>query len=237
MKKFVLIIVSVFAAIGILYAQNVFFSMKEGQTLLYAHLDKKGDINNYTRQTVTKIEGSGQNFSINYVTQLLDKNRKPIEDNPEFTFTITVINNVMELDLNNFGGQIANFAGALGEASVEITGDKIKLPASLKVGDKLNDARYTITVNMDFAKFTSEVAITQHECIAIEDIKVPAGAFKCYKLTHNSTATAMANTAMAKTITNKTLTWYASGVGVIKSETYDSDGKLQSGMQLQSIEK
>jgi hypothetical protein len=100
------------------------------------------------------------------------------------------------------------------------------MPSTLSLGEKLKDVNYVMTVNMGF-KIRTEVSITNQECLAIEDVTVPAGTFKCHKVTQTS--------KVRKTIT-KTITWYAPGIGTVKSETYNDKNKLQSSTALYSVD-
>jgi hypothetical protein len=224
MKNLVIIIVSVVMTIGGVSAQNMFFPSKEGLTLLYANLDAKGKTDGYTRQTIQKVEGSGNNLTIGYVSQVLDKNGKQIGEKPiEIPFTVTVTNGVVEWDMKSF-------AAPGTEGFIEIEGDKLRIPSTLSPGDKLDDAKFIMTMNMGF-KIRTEVSLTGQECLAIEDVTVPAGTFKCHKVTQTSAAT-----VMRKTVTTKTVTWYAPGIGTVKSETYNDKGKLQTSTALHAIE-
>ena len=225
MKKLVLIIVSVIMTVGGVSAQNMFFPAKEGMKLLYAKLNAKGKADSYILQTIRKVEGSGDNLSINYVSQMLDKNRKQIGEKPiEIPLTVTVTDGVVEWDMKSF-------AAPGTESFIEIEGDKLRIPSTLSPGDKINDAKFTMTMNMGF-KIKTEVLLTEQECLAVEDVTVPAGAFKCHKVTQTSAAT-----VMRKTVITKTVSWYAPGIGTVKSEIYDAKGKLQSSTELYSIEE
>ena len=224
MKRLVIIIISVIMTVGGASAQNIFFSVKEGTKLLYANLNAKGSAESYSRLTIQKVEGSGNNLSINYVSQALDKNRKPLNDAPiEVPLKVTITNGIVEWDMKSF-------AAPGTEGFVEIEGGKIRIPSSLAPGDKLDDVLYTMTLNMGF-KIRTEIALTEQSCLAIEDVTVPAGTFKCHKITQTSKAT-----VMRKTVTTKTLSWYAPNIGTVKSETYDEKGKIQSSTVLQAIE-
>jgi len=224
MKRIVFFIVSVVMTTGVISAQSIFFPSKQGLKLVYANIDTKGKIESYTSQTISKVEGSGDNLTITYVGQVLDKNRKPVSDPPiEVPYTVTVSNGVVEWDMKSF-------AAPGTEAFIEIEGDKLRIPSTLSSGDKLDDAKFTMTVNMGF-KIRTEILLTDQQCLAIEDVTVPAGTFKCHKVTQTNIAT-----VMRKTVTTKTISWYAFGIGTVKSESYNDKGKLQSSMELYSME-
>ena len=223
MKKLVAVVILVVTAIGGIFAQDLFFPTKEGLTLLYANLNAKGKVESYVRQTIRKVEGSGNNLSISYVGQTLDKDQKQIGDSPlEIPFTVTIANGVVEWDMKSF-------AAPGTEGFITIEGDKLRIPSTLSPGDKLDDAKFTMTMNMGF-KIKTEISITEQQCLAIENVTVPAGTFKCHKVTQTSAAT-----VMRKTTTTKSISWYAPGIGTVKSETYDAKGKLQSSMELHAV--
>ena len=216
-----LLIVALVAVLsGVTNAQSIFFPTRAGIVLTYVQNDAKGKATSYTILTIKSVEGSGNNMTINYVGQALDKNRKPISDAPlEIPYTVIISNGVVELDMKSF-------AAPGTEGLIEIEGDKLRIPPTLSPGDKLNDAKFTITLNMGL-KIRTEMSLTDQECLAIEDVTVPAGTFKCHKVTQTNTAT-----VMRRATTVKTVSWYAPGVGTVKSETYDSKNKLQSSQEL-----
>jgi hypothetical protein len=224
MKKIVLTCMAVVMTVAGVFAQNIFFSTKEGTKLCYANLDAKKRATSYSLQTIKKVEGSGDNMTIVYGMRGLDKNRRPMSDNPaEIPCTITIRNGVMEWDMRMFGEPGT-------ESFLQVEGDKLRIPTSLAPGTKLDDVAFTLTINMGI-RIRTEITLTEQECLAVEDITVPAGSFKCYKLTQTSSAT-----AMRRTMVTKIITWYAPGVGQVKSETFDAKDKLQSATELFSIE-
>lgn len=223
MKKVILSIVMVATTLAGISAQNVFFHVKEGKSLVYASLNGSGKVQSYTRQTVSKVEGDASNMSVSYVVQPLDKKQKPV-DNTTVDYSVNISNGVIEYDMKNFAG--FETAGVL-----EVSGDKLRLPSTLSPGDKLDDVNFTFMFNLGI-KIVTAMSFTEQECLAVEDVTVPAGTFKCVKLTQTSSAT-----ALRKTVTTKILSWYALGIGTVKTETYSDKGKLQSSVVLQSLEE
>jgi hypothetical protein len=224
MKKISLIIILGAIMVSGVFAQNIFFPTKEGLTLLYANLNDKGKADSYTRQIIRKVEGSGSNFTIDYDAQVLDKNRQPISDMPvDVPYTVKISNGVLELDMKSF-------AAAGTENFIEITGDKLRIPSTLSTGDKLDDVHFILTVNMGF-KIKTEISLTEQQCLAIEDIEVTAGRFRCHQITQTNTAK-----VMGKTVVTKTISWYAPNIGTVKTEVYNDKGKLQNTIELQIVE-
>lgn len=205
-----------------LSAQNIFFPTKEGASFVYANLNARGRAESYTRQTIRKVEGSGDNLTINYTALPLDRNRRPVVTSG-ISYTVAIVNGVVEWDMRSYAA-----TGTVG--AIEIEGDNLRIPSSLAPGVKLDDVKFTLTVNLGF-RIRTEMLLSEQECLAIEEITVPAGTFTCYKVTQTSAAT-----MGRRTLTTKTITWYAPGVGSVKSETYNDKDKLQSATELQSIE-
>jgi hypothetical protein len=200
--------------------QNVFFPSKKGQTFIYANLNDKGKTDSYTKQVISKVEGNVDNMAITYLSEALDKDRKSITDPPlEVEVTINVIHGVVVFDGSSF-------AAPGSEGLIEIEGDNILLPSTLAVGEKLKDVKFVMILNMGF-KIRTNVLIKDQECLAIEEVTVSAGKFKCHKVTQ---------TTVVGKVTQKIIDWYAPGVGSVKQETYNDKGKLQSSKTLYSIE-
>jgi hypothetical protein len=212
---------------GSLQAQNIFFPVKQGTVQVFSHKNARGNIESHSRQTIKSVEGSGANMTITYSMEALDKSQKPLRDATEMTFKMTVRNNLIIFDINEMiPPQMMNSQ----EFKVEIKGDAIELPASIQPGQSLKDAAITMTMDMGVMKMTTEMKMTDGKCVAIEDVTVPAGSYKCHKITQTTSTTAMRNTTVIHSVT-----WYAPGVGVVKSETYDKSNKLINTMEMISI--
>lgn len=224
MKKLfsILLVISVTGA-G-LYAQNTFFPSKKGMVLTYADKNAKGKINGYSQLTIKDVKGSGANMTILYAGESLDKNRKPSNPPLETSYQVVVKNGVVILDMKQMFSsvQLKDM-----DAKMKITGTPMELPGSLKPGQTLKDADATMTIDMGIMKMETVIKLTEGKCLAIEDVTVPAGTYKCHKITQTATTT-----FMKKTIVTKTFSWYAPGVGTIKTETYDAKDKLMGSMEL-----
>jgi hypothetical protein len=203
-------------------AQSAFFPNKEGLVQVYANKDGKGKTTSYTRQTIREVEGSGSSFTVSYIAETLDKNMKPLKTPVEIPYTITIRDGVMILDMKTMLGQLAE------TGSNEPSGMAVEIPSDLQPGQALKDAEMKLSIG--FIKV--EAIVTEGQCLVIEDVTVPAGTFKCHKITQTVNSKAMGIKSAVKT-----LTWYAPGIGVVKSETYDlKKDKLQSSQELYSME-
>jgi len=208
------------------YAQNTFFPTKSGMVLLYAQKSVNGKSTSYSKLTIKDVEGSGGNMTISYLAETLDKDRKSSNPPVEVPCKVIIKDGVMILDMNQmFAGQLKD-----SQLKMEVTGAPMELPGNMQPGQPLKDAEMTMTIDMGFTKMKTTMAMTDGKCLAIEDVTVQAGTFKCYKITQTVTTT-----VMGRDLVSQTLTWYAQGIGTVKSESYDDKKQLQSSQELVQV--
>jgi len=200
-------------------SEFVFFAMKKGAKQTMAIKDAKGKVTSQICNTVKEITGSKNAFAIAYESQILDEKGNPADkDNPMvYDYRIVVKDGTMYLDMKGM------FSSMDGFGDVQVSGITMKIPSSLTVGQTLEDANMKVKIGF----MNCSIAITEGKCLAIEDVKVDAGTFRCYKVSQKSNTS-----TMGMKTESTTLTWYAKGVGVVKSETYDKAGKLMSTQEL-----
>ncbi|MBE2206244.1 MAG: hypothetical protein IAE84_01600, partial [Saprospiraceae bacterium] len=71
--------------------------------------------------------------------------------------------------------------------------------------------------------------ITDRKVVAKETITVPAGTFDCYKITYTFTTKTILSKAFSVT------SWHNEKAGVVRSETYDKKGVLESRSELSKL--
>jgi hypothetical protein len=207
--------------------QNIFFSSNVGMALTYAQNDAKGNTESYSVLTIKDVDGLPGNMTITYGITALDKNRNPLK-NPlgEMDYQVVIKDGVVIMDINQMIPEQVRKQNVL---KMEVTGTPMELPNNLKPGQSLKDSEVIIAIDLGIMKVNTVVK-TEGECLAIEDVKVPAGTFKCYKITQKITTT-----AVIVTTTQTTVSWYAPNIGTVKSETYDDKNKLISGSELVEV--
>jgi hypothetical protein len=225
MNRIKLVTIAAFVAISAgIYAQTPFFATKAGTVLIYEKKDGKGQIEDYSRQTINKVESSGRNMTISYLFESMDKDKKVLVEIP---CKMLIKNDVMIFDLKHVLG------GRLKDPKVKIesaTGTPMELPNNLKIGQSLKDAKIIISVSKGILSMKLDVSMTDGKCVAIENVTVPAGTFQCHKITQNVTTV-----SMGKTTRTQVVAWYAPNIGVMKSETYTDKNQLQSRRELIAI--
>jgi len=222
MKRLIMAMFAIAIGTG-LYAQNSFFPSKAGMVLTYAQNDARGNAQGYSVLTIKDVKGSGRNMTITYGLNVLDKNRKPLTNAPgEMTYQVVIKDGVVIMDMNQMIPAQLKDQGV----KAEVTGTPMELPGNLQPGQSLKASEVTITMDLGIMKMNTVVK-TEGKCLDIEDVKVPAGTFKCHKITQKITTTAL-NTTTVETM----VSWYAPNIGTVKSETSDEKNKLVSSSVL-----
>jgi hypothetical protein len=78
---------------------------------------------------------------------------------------------------------------------------------------------------------TTEITVTNRVVEKIESITTEAGTFECYKITQT-----VITKGPVKYESNSSQ-WMAKGTGLIKSESYGTDGNVISSMVLSQVKK
>ena len=218
----------VVAAVGA-FAGDVFFPTKKGTVLVMASLDAKGKVEGYGRTTLKEVKGSGDNMTLVCQIEVLDKKRQPEKNSSPIEYTVQVIDGAVVADINNML-KLPATAGS----GISFSGDTLRIPSKMKPGDRFKDAKMSMTMDLGAMKMTTDIAVTDFKCLAVESVTVPAGTFEAYKMTQTVTTTnRMVNVSQTMTI----VSWNVLGVGSVKTLMTDEKGKVQSASELQEIIK
>ena len=208
----------------VLKAQEIFFPTKEGTVLVYKVFDKKEKETNKIRYTIMKLNANGNDMDITYLVESFDPKEKLMFKEE---VTIHKKGDKLYFDMSNFINKAAFQQNGEIPAEIEITGNNMEIPSNPKPGDTLPDANIEMAMKLGFINMKMSAQVTNRKVEAVEDITVKAGTFKGYKFLSEVNASVMG----IKTKSNN-IDWYAKRVGVVKSENYDKNGKLQSHTEL-----
>jgi hypothetical protein len=181
-------------------ADNAYFPIKQGTTLVYEQQDKNGKATSQSRTSITSVSGTPQNMKVGYEVEVLDKNGKSTNPPTIMTYNINIEDGVIYFD--NLGNGIT------------IEGEPFAIPADIKAGDALDD--YSVKI------MGMKANVTDIKCLAIDNITTKAGTFKAAKIEQTTNAKVFGISSKTKTVT-----FYVQGVGSVRTETYDKDGKIQ----------
>ena len=226
MKKLFLLTVIVFGVLS-LNAQETFFPTKEGMILTYKSFDKKDKLTGMMKYTIEKVNTSGSEIAITYLCESLDNKEKLV-----FKEEITVHQkgDVMYIDMGNFLNKAAFQQDGSIPAEVEVKGNNMEIPLNPVPGQTLPDASIEMAMKMGFVNMKMSADITNRKVEAVEDISVTGGTFKCYKFSGDVNTVAMGIKVQAKSVE-----WFAKGIGMVKTESYDKKGNLSGRTELVEI--
>lgn len=121
---------------------------------------------------------------------------------------------------------------------IKVDADQLDYYANLSVGQNLKDATMLIDVAatgaetaMSMSMLKMVVNITNRKVEAKETITITADTFDCYKITYD---------VEMKTIVKiqaKAVEWFCPGLGMVKQESYNKNGKLTGSSELSELIK
>lgn len=204
--------------------EEIFFPAKEGTVLVYKTFDKKDKETNMVRYTITHLTINGNDMDITYLCESFDSKEKPVFKEE---VTIHKKGDKLYFDMSNFINKAAFQKDGEIPAEVQITGNNMEIPSNPNPGDILPDANVVMAMKMGFISMKMSAEVTNRKVEAIEDITVKGGTFKCYKFTSD-----VNSSAMGFKMKSKNIDWYAKGIGIVRSESFDKNGNLQSHTEL-----
>lgn len=201
---------------------SAFFTMEKGAFWEVNHYNKKGVLTSVSAQEVGIVEMLDGTWEAQIQQKIKDDQGNTTT---EGNFRMRCKDGTVFFDVADMLNP--EMKEGLGELEMSITGNALELPSRLEVGQSLPDGFTEIKAGpQGVTIITLRFEMTDRKVAAKENITVPAGKFDCYKITY---------TLNTKTILPKTFTsavWYSEKVGMVKSETYDKKGNLESRSEL-----
>jgi uncharacterized protein DUF3108 len=217
MKKLFLISALVFFSLGSIAQCNQFYNLKNGTNWTISNYDAKGKLQSKTIQKVSAYKESSSGFEATFDITSVDKKG---EQTLAGSSTITCENGVVYFDMNDmFPDETIE---SMQSFEMTIDGTNLELPNNLEAGQVLKDANINLRIEAAPMQMNFKIDVTDRKVLAEENIKTPAGDFSCFKITQK---------IYMKTIGKievNSIEWYAKGVGMVKSESYNKKGKLSA---------
>ncbi|NVO18811.1 MAG: hypothetical protein HXX13_03875 [Bacteroidetes bacterium] len=196
--------------------QCSYYPIKQGAVLGYQSLDEKGKIVSTSKVTIQDIIQSGLSTEYKVKSEFWDDKNKPTQSR-EYSMKCVDGNFSVELksmiDPKSFDG--------LKNMELTFSGDDLSYPSSLSAGMTLPDASMIMAAGSGgITLMRMTIKVTERKVAGVETVTVPAGTFECYKITYNL------ETKFGARISSSAIQWLNRGAGCVKTETYDSKGKL-----------
>ncbi len=230
MKTLYLSVLAVILCSGAAFSQEcaTFFPFEPGTVLKYENFDRKGKSDGIVTNTIKGVEEGADGTLVQIRSSQTDKKGK---NTFETDFEIQCLEDgysmrITDMMMPELTEQLQSM-----EIDMEITGENLFIPNELSVGMTLPDANMVMQPNMggmNLMKF--EYTTSERRVTAKEAVTTPAGTFECYLLESYTSIKTMGK----RIISSKE--WLAEGIGVVRSETYDKNGKSMGSMVLVGME-
>jgi len=193
-------------------------SLKKGSVLEYSSYDKKDKYQG--KQTIYVLDSKTTSGKTVSTIEAIFEDKKG-KETTRYNYEMICENDVLYVDLRNtLDPQLYQ---SLGSLEIEWTGMPNAYPSSLNVGQKLPDANIQMKARssgmliMDMA-----IDIVDQTVESFETIKSGAGSFKCAKITSTTNVKAILKRSFPSVV------YFSNEVGAVKSESYNTKGKLMS---------
>ncbi|MBK7408748.1 MAG: hypothetical protein IPJ40_12215 [Saprospirales bacterium] len=200
-----------------------YLPFEEGVSFEQTYYDARGNVTSVSISSMNGIESTAGGYKAIFQHKLVDEKGKEVSTG---SYEITCRDVVFEMNVNNLLNP--SMLEAYQSMELTVSGDGIQFPANLSVGQQLAEGNTVVDVTSDgLAIVKLTFAVKDRKVEAKETITTPAGTFECYKI--RSTINYQ---TMFLTRTYTTVGWYARKVGLVKQETYDGKGGLNSWMEM-----
>lgn len=198
-----------------------YFPAKVGTEMVMKSFSDKDKLTSIGKNKI--LEATGNTIKIQ--SEIFDEKEKPLMKSD---FSVSCKNGEFVMDMSNYLKGVN--MDAYKDMEVKVETEDMHMPSSLKPGDALDDGQMTMKVsNQGFPIMTMMVKVYNRKVEAVESITTPAGTFECAKITYN------VDSKTVFSVSAKGVEWVAKNVGVVRSESYNSKGKLQGYTLLTSI--
>ncbi|MGJ3234773.1 TapB family protein [Marivirga sp.] len=202
---------------------NPYLLLDEGRKWTTANYNAKDKYQGKQSYEVLSVSEADGIITANVMLTSYDKKDKMVmEKEVEFTCK----DGVVEMDMSKYIPE--ETMESFKNMDVEMEFDAITIPENLEVGQYLEDGGVTMTISGPM-QMKMEIKIQDRKVMSKEDIEVPAGTYDTYKINSIIKFDAMI------TRETKNIEWIAKNVGVVRSEQYDKNGKLNSYTVLTEI--
>ncbi len=227
MKTFVLIYLTVISSfIGFAQDCNSYFAMEEGVTSQITSYDKKDRPVAIVDYKITDVRNEN-GAKIAKITSTIKDEKGELMATSDYD--ITCKGDKISIDFKSM--MSPQLVEQYKDMDFEITGNNIEIPNNLSVGDKLPDSNMEMNMKMAGMNMKMNVAMTGRSVTGKETVTTPAGTFDCVVITYTS------EFKMGMTKSGTAKQWLSKGVGMVKQEDYNGNGKLTSSSLLTAFNK
>lgn len=208
--------------------ESSYMPFQKGVQLEYTTFNHKGKETGQQVQSVREITEVDGGFRATIDFKVMDKKGKDVTDS---SFDMECQNGTVRMDMSSMIDPA--MMESMGGLEAEVTGEDIQFPNNPKTGQELPDGTMTIKASVGgLGGMNTTVKMVDRKVEGFEEVNTPAGTFECVKISQ-VTETQM----MGFNRSSKSISWMAKGIGTIKTENYNPNGKLESTMLLTGLKR
>lgn len=212
-------------------AQNcdAFFPYKKGMVIEQQSFNPKNKLTGTVKQKVTDVTNTAKGKQVDFASEYFDAKGKLVGSS---NFSITCKNGVITVDMRNYldAKSKESFSGA----NVTMEGTPLEMPSNLSAGMTLPEGTLIMKMQMGDSpipmNMDMNMRIFDRKVEGTESVTTPAGTFNCFKLSQS------VEMKMMFTVSAKSIEFYSKEFGMVRSESYDSKGKLTGYTVLSKME-
>lgn len=190
---------------------NPFYNLKEGSQWELTSYNPKDKTTGRQVQELKSIEETPDGWKALIHFKSYDKKDKLVY---EKDVELECADGVIKMDMARFIPDESLQAFKDMDMTIEV--DNLELPSDLDVGKTLDDG----AINIKSAFMNMSIDVTDRKVEGKEKITTPAGTFDAFKVKYN------VKTKMVMNMEGSGVDYIAENVGLVRSETYDKNGKL-----------
>jgi hypothetical protein len=206
-----------------------YYPLEEGTSFQYTSTDKKGKTESTAAYVVSKVENLPTGTVAEMTVNLSDKKGKEIMQS---SYNIVCSGSGIKIDFQSLmaGAMMKQYQEM--DVDVALSGTDIELPNDLSIGQELADANVTMNISMAGMNMKTIVNMMNRKVEKKENIATPSGSYECFVIYSENETQVM---GIKKSFPSRL--WLAEGVGMVKQESYKSNGDLISTTALTKFDK
>lgn len=207
--------------------ESGYMPFKEGISYELTSYDKKDKVTSVAAHRVSNLEEVDGGYKATIDIEIADPKGKNVTKG---SYSVECSDGVVYIDMSSLLDP--RTMESLSSMEVEMSGDALELPAQPEPGQTLPDGTLTIKTSLSgMALMTMSLTVTNRKVEAEESVTTPAGTFDCVKISQDTELKAVIKKKF------NSATWYAKGIGLVKTINYDSKGNAESSTVLTKMDK
>ncbi len=207
--------------------ESSYMPFKEGISFELTSYDKKGKEASIAKHKVVSLDNESDGFKATIEMEIADPKGKNVTKG---SYSMECKDGVIYMDMTSMldPRTVESFSSM----EMEMSGDALEIPRNPEPGQTLPDGTLTMKASAGgLGLMTMTLSVTNREVGDKETVTTPAGTFDCIKISQESEMRAVIKKKF------KSTSWYAKGIGMVKTENYDSKGNVESSTVLTKLEK